>query len=519
MQGMTRNTRLDYFNVYLNGQAIEPEMANAITRISVDTNLHLPGMFEVHLLDRLQSGQLKWIDSTALKIGAPVKISATPMRLLDQTQSHEPVVLIVGEITALECAFDETGSALLVVRGYDKSHRLHFGTKTATYANMTDSAIVKKVADNLSIDVQAAPTTVVHEYVLQSNITDMAFLRTRAQRVGFDLLVDEQGKLIFRKASQPTGEGATLEWGKDLQLFRPRVSAIGQTGQVTVNGWDIKGKNTFQGTQALPSKIEQGGSSLGVDLAAAREMAGRATKDILTDQAALTPPEADALAKSIADEIQNEFVEADGTCVGRPNLRAGRTATISGVGRKFSGTYLVTSATHSYTAQTGYVTEFHISGRTPDTFAHLIQSDPSSVQRTYGVVIGVVTNNNDPMNLGRVKVKFPWLGNSPEIESAWCRLSVPMAGAQRGLCFIPEVNDEVLVTFEHGDVNAPYVIGALWNSVDKPPLPSNELVKTVRSCNGYSIHAVVTKSSSMTPKARRRSQLWINRAIHSSLMP
>jgi uncharacterized protein involved in type VI secretion and phage assembly len=87
--------------------------------------------------------------------------------------------------------------------------------------------------------------------------------------------------------------------------------------------------------------------------------------------------------------------------------------------------------------------------------------------RFFGVVIGVVTNNKDPDKLGRVKVKFPWLSDTD--ESYWARVMTPMAGNQRGLYLLPEVDDEVLVGFEHGRVEYPYVLGALWNGKDKPP--------------------------------------------------
>ena len=85
-----------------------------------------------------------------------------------------------------------------------------------------------------------------------------------------------------------------------------------------------------------------------------------------------------------------------------------------------------------------------------------------------GPVLGVVTNVKDPNNLGRVKVKFPWL--SDDEESAWARLITPMAGPQRGFEFVPEVDDEVVVIFERGDPNRPLVVGALWNGKDASPL-------------------------------------------------
>ena len=91
----------------------------------------------------------------------------------------------------------------------------------------------------------------------------------------------------------------------------------------------------------------------------------------------------------------------------------------------------------------------------------------AQASKIYGFVIGIVTNNQDPDGLCRVKVKFPWL--SDEVESWWARCAQPMAGADRGTMLIPEIDDEVLIGFEHGDVRFPYVVGALHNGVDKPP--------------------------------------------------
>jgi uncharacterized protein involved in type VI secretion and phage assembly len=91
----------------------------------------------------------------------------------------------------------------------------------------------------------------------------------------------------------------------------------------------------------------------------------------------------------------------------------------------------------------------------------------SDGNKMIGVAVGIVTNNKDPENLGRVRVKFPWF--SDDDESQWARIATFMAGKNRGALFLPEVDDEVLVAFEHGDMRRPYIIGALWNGVDTPP--------------------------------------------------
>ncbi len=106
----------------------------------------------------------------------------------------------------------------------------------------------------------------------------------------------------------------------------------------------------------------------------------------------------------------------------------------------------------------------------------------------FGVVIGIVTNNQDPDNMARVRVKFPWL--SDDDESWWARMAVPMGGSGRGTYFLPEVDDEVLVAFEHGDVRSPYVVGALWNGKDAPPTNNSDGKNNIRLIHSRSGHLV-----------------------------
>lgn len=89
-----------------------------------------------------------------------------------------------------------------------------------------------------------------------------------------------------------------------------------------------------------------------------------------------------------------------------------------------------------------------------------------------GLVEALVTDNVDPDQMGRVKLKFPLLPEAP--ESFWARLVMPMAGRERGWMTIPEVGDEVLVAFIHGDINNAIVVGSLYNGVDTPPYANED---------------------------------------------
>jgi uncharacterized protein involved in type VI secretion and phage assembly len=100
----------------------------------------------------------------------------------------------------------------------------------------------------------------------------------------------------------------------------------------------------------------------------------------------------------------------------------------------------------------------------PDFFS---ESRPRSQGRVTGVVTGIVTSNTDPDHLGRVKLRLPW--RSDEFETDWARVVAPMAGKSRGIYFLPEIDDEVLVAFDGDDIRYPYVLGVLWSKTDPPP--------------------------------------------------
>jgi len=185
----------------------------------------------------------------------------------------------------------------------------------------------------------------------------------------------------------------------------------------------------------------------------------------VTDQPVRLQSEATKLAQAIFDDLAGNYLTAEGLCLGEPSLRAGTQVDISGIGTQFSGTYFVTATRHEYNVAYGYRTTFWVSGRRPSSVLGLL--DGPAPHAMAGVVPALVTNVNDPDSLGRVKVKFPWLDET--LESDWARLVQLGAGPTRGWFSPPEVNDEVLVAFEQGDINRPYVLGGLWNTKDQPP--------------------------------------------------
>ena len=114
-----------------------------------------------------------------------------------------------------------------------------------------------------------------------------------------------------------------------------------------------------------------------------------------------------------------------------------------------------------------------------------LQGKPVSGQMA-GVVEGLVIDNVDPEQLGRVKVKFPLLPDAP--ESYWARLAMPMAGQERGWMTIPEIGDEVLVSFVRGDINDAIIVGSLYNGEDTPPYANEDEENNLRVFQSRSGH-------------------------------
>ncbi len=449
------------------------QLMDAIAEIVVDSALHLPDMVTI----RVNDPELHWLDDGALfNFGNEVIVEAQAQEQHGGTQG----ALFQGEITALEPEYDAQRVTTFVVRGYAKTNRLHLGRHSRTFTNQSDSDIVRTIAKEVGLTPEIDKTEVKYAYVLQQNQTNMEFLTTRAERMGYQVYTSGD-KLYFKKSEAERSAAVTLKFGETLRSFRPCATLAHQATKVQVRSWDGERKMAIKGEAQLNTKLNQAtlGKTGGEQVRAALQMDAPA---VIVDAPVTSVEEANALAQGLANDLSRAFVEAEGVCFGNPQIKAGMVVTLTGLGKRFSGNYFVTTARHVYSAA-GYYVTFTVSGRQPQTIQQLLTGRDQSARqrqgRVQGVVIGLVTNLNDPENFGRVKVKFPWLADDAgvEIESAWAKVVAPMAGKERGFFCLPEIDDEVLVAFEHGDVNRPYVVGGLWSKRDQPPISQKMAVQ------------------------------------------
>ncbi|MFJ6436214.1 VgrG-related protein [Streptomyces sp. NPDC091416] len=450
--------------VEFDGTPLAARFVNTLVEGYVDDSRTLPDLFLLRFRD---PGRVL-LEQTGLKIGSEARLLA---RAGGDTA---PKPLLEGVVTALEVELDETGT-FTVVRGLDESHRLLRGRRVASYQNMTLADICGQVAQRAGLK----PGTVdiagpVIEHLAQPNVTDWEFVRGLAEEAGAQAYVRD-GQLHLTRPAEASGapDGSAradrnplvLELGDNLLRCRAGVSAAEQVSEVEVRGWDVAAK------QPVVGRAPAGTSStleLGVTAAEVSAPFGEA-RFVVTDAAYGAQAQVDRAAKALAERIAGSFAELEAAIRGNPEVRAGSAVALNAVGAPFEGRYTVTSSRHVFDAVRGYETWITVSGQQERSLFGLVggggQGPAGPPGRCSGLVSGTVTDTQDPEGSGRVKVRFPWL--SDEYASDWAR-TAQSGGTGGGEAFIPEVGDEVLVGFEHGHLDRPYVLAGLYNGKDRP---------------------------------------------------
>ncbi len=452
---MIDQRRLAAVEVKLDGRDLDPELYDAIRMVRVEESVQLPDRFEV----RLSDPTFDLFDRSLFSMGAEIEIAFRAER--------EMTVVTRGEITAIAVE-PGSGGHQLVLTGLDVTHRLHRGPRSRTFIEMTDADIASQIARDHGLDEDIDATREVRPYVLQSSQSDFAFLTDRAGQIGYEVWITDR-TLHFKPRPRSGSTPPDLRYGENLNSFRVRFSSTERCDEVVVRGWDPVAKEAIEG------RASNGDS--GCTAAAADEIEAesrRAFGDVTRSAGQFpvaTQAAADALAESLLLRASGGAVVARGEAIGDPRLAAGADVDISGVGSRLSGSYRISSVEHIYGSGSPYLTRFVCGGKEPAALSDLLGGSGSGLAANRGwgsLVLGQVSNVDDPDKLGRVKAKFVDLD---ENESTWAWVAAPGAGPDRGIQWLPEVGDMVVIGFEHDDKQRPLVLGGLWNRNDQPPVP------------------------------------------------
>lgn len=304
-----------------------------------------------------ETGQFEGLDWDTFAVGSPVEIwmgygSGVERSPPDGEDAADPA--FVGSIETVKSDYPASGTPSIQVTGFDGLKAMMKGERDADWQDTSLSDVVKDVAGAsedskrkyfTSFDIDDVGITVTS--LKQLNKTDYDFLTKEvADKYGFEIFA-RRGTFYFKtrdprkRRQEPI---LTLRYGESLSSFSPEINDGSQVQTVEVRHWDSKQKEPIVGTATQPN--------------------GSGTRILRV------AVESEEMARKVAEgeliAISQAFVAGSGETVGIPELRAGVTITIEGVGEQFSREYFVTQATHNI-GGSGYTTSFQVEGREAGT--------------------------------------------------------------------------------------------------------------------------------------------------------
>ena len=197
------------------------------------------------------------------------------------------------------------------MRGYDRRHRLQRGRKVRTFVQQKDSDIAAQIAGEAGLTAQTDDSSVVHDYILQANQSDLEFLQERARLIEYEVTVDDK-TMSFRAVANAASEIMALTLNDELLEFYPRLSAAGQVSEVQIRGWSVKDKQAIIAQAKAGAEVStMGGQQSGAALA---DGAFGAAVGLLSRHPVATQADAGQLAKGCFNRSVLELIEGGGTC-------------------------------------------------------------------------------------------------------------------------------------------------------------------------------------------------------------
>jgi phage protein D/phage baseplate assembly protein gpV len=451
--------------VKIEGKDLPDKLDEALGPCWVESSVNLPGAF--HLTFRESAKLLVGQFPLLLRIGARVAVYG----VADGQGREKP--LITGLVTGIEAEYQD-GLGATVLRGLDHSFKMLRHRRATGHRYMTAAEIVTELAEldgvELGVIEQTSPR---YELITQPNVSDWQFVKYLADSSDMEADFDDEGLLRFRKA-RPAVSGMVagtswnprvLEFDDDMLQCRTGVTASDQVTEVTSRGWNVDEKRTLLGKAPA---VANPGISIGTTPGEAVSKFGSVT---LTETGTPygTEAETDRAAASLAADIASAFAELEVQVNGRPDLVPGLVIELKEAGPPFDGTYTITTTRHEFDNKNYYTTWVWVTGRQVRTLYGLASGGDQPAPRVPGVVNAIVDDINDPAQQGRVKLRFPWFSDSYKTD--WVR-TVQFGGYKGGGVISPEVEDEVLVAFDRGSLDHPYVLGGLYsNAENNKPSP------------------------------------------------
>jgi phage protein D len=381
------------FQLSVRGRPLGAEVINDVLQVTYKDNVNEIDSFHIDINN--------WdADGRTFKFAPPLKNATQDftgifdpgtkielwMGYLNQSNMRR---MMLGEITSLEPTFSESGAPTLSIGGLNEIHQLRTEQHTYSWPNgdKTDTDIAVELGNKpvhsgqpglgIKVITNPADNESPDQFVFMNNQYDIVFLLERARRNGYEVYLDENvqtgDRSLYFGLSQSKANAPVyrLEWGKSLISFRPTLSTAKQVSQVTVRGWDRKSNSKIEVNYTLQDLWKAQNKSK-TEIARLTEISkayGNRT-EVVTKPPVRTVAEAKKLARSTLEDRSKRLIEATGSTIGLPDLRAGcaleiigfgirtdSTGQLTGTSSDFDGEYYVTQTTHTI-GNSGYRTEF-----------------------------------------------------------------------------------------------------------------------------------------------------------------
>jgi hypothetical protein len=461
--------------VYVDEVPLLESSTARVRNITVESQFFLPSLCEIELVDN----EVMELEQARLIPGALVQIRAMA--------SEDPTGMVIfsGKIESVELRYENTSGVRSIVRAYDVAHKMMHGRKTRGFPMSIYSEVVSAVALEHGIEVVAEPTEVVFPSVVQANESDWDFLCRLAREVGMVLYVSVDPELGIQylnfslmapaESAPPAvgGEGSPYSFeigGESLITLRATATASGLTAIASSRGWD-----QTLATPGIGEGPTGGDAALNTlpPAALAAEFAG-SQQIVSLEKFGINEAAVEAASVGLGQRMAGAYSNIEAIVRGNPFLHPNVAISI-GKASNLTGDYTISAVTHTFEpAVFGYRTSFSCAGFEDRTLTGL-QDAAELAGRLTGVYPAIVTDVEDPEQLSRVLLSFPWLDES--YVSTYARVVQVGAGPGLGMQILPDPGDEVLVAFQNGQLDSPYVLGGLYSAERMGAVPPEILVE------------------------------------------
>ena len=444
--------------------------------VSVETSCSVGKIAVAKIVLQDNPTSLEASDSDSFPIGSKVEISFG--------RGGDRSVVFSGMVTDRALRFDKQGAEVTVTVRHE-AFKMTLERQFVCHENKKDSDIIGEIAGNYGIKADVGDTPATHEKVVQYNCTDWDFVNMRAEASGLILCTTSDG--LLAQAPDLSAEPVmTIQSGYTLTQLQVEVGGCDRFKSILAEAWnyssremdtadaDATGGDTAQGTD----KTADLASGIGNDAHMLRLLSGQGTPDAM-----------EQMAKAQAMRSGLSRIVGKATALGFAGVKPLDMVALDGVGKRFDGKTLVTAVIQRF-SRDGWETTLGLG--LEDVPFHTRFTDIDSpgadgvTPPTHGLQSAIVEAlEGDPQGEERIRVKL--MGS--DTAAFWARVAIPYAGDGRGLVFMPEVGDEVIVGFMGGNPSEAVVLGSLHGSAAPPPCDKSDDndIKTIVTREGVKI--------------------------------